>query len=181
MPTNYYNSPPCDSFCLNDCEIIGGGFEFLSNHVNNFYTNIKSASLVTFPQGLAARDIQWKTGYPDAIDGCSYFFWEDSTSNWGDIDESNPCRVNKARMRLFLINCSNYSLIDITSEAIEGITASQGGNNAGFNTWDNNMQFQFCDVPLSNPSVSCESLGGCSAELPEYFPDPTVNCSTPEP
>jgi len=180
-PQTTTTPPPCDSFCLNDCEIIGGGFEFLSNHLNYFYTNVKSAGSVTFPQGLAARDIQWKTGYPDAINGCSYFFWEDGTTNWGYVGESNACRVSKARMRVFLINCSNYSLTDITSEAIEGITASQGGSTAGFNTWDNDMQIQYCDVPLSNPSVSCDSLGACSAELPDYFPDPTVNCSTPEP
>jgi len=159
----------CTDFCFDDFSINGTTNEQLGNHLNSFYTNTRQANIPSFPLGLEAYGIRWKDGALDEFNGCSYFFWQESVTNWKLVEivpgNPQPCRVGKSRMRVFQINCSTFELQDITQQIIEPTEGS---------FWKADFTGESCDFPLLFPS-DCQSNGGCDAELPDFPPDPTIS------
>ena len=119
-------------------------------------------------------EFTWNEGYPEKLSGCLAYFtldraiaaqYGEGCCSFNSLDGLR-CEVRericafkgKFRWRLFLIDCEQESLVDITGEALTPVGVFEG-------TFD----------LLTDPDRDCESVA--STAQPDYFDDPTVVCN----
>ena len=164
---------PCDAPCAEDCFFEQPGDLSPCDYAWGYWA------------GTPPMDFEWKTGYPDALDGCTYAWVtvRARSAEKGLVNGSADSACWKVKFRHSLIVCDGETLRDITNQAIT-VTCSPSATSGSpvfgcsINAGDGCRSGEYCFGSPFNPNgtgavgLDCAE---CSAASPtgdvDFLPD----------